>query len=282
MLRRPALIALLLCLIAFMPAIAQVTTNSSVTGVGSSVNLHAPGPIGDTTADTITGTTVKANTAFTTGASASSTIQFGASVNDLITIAATTGTMQLATNATGTKWQLVADGSLRLASDGYVGFNSGTNLGAGSLDTFIVRDAANTVALKNSNNPQTFNHYAGNGGFMSVVAFNESLTIAAAATTDSATTIPAGAQIIAASVRVTTVIPTAATFTVTTATGGTALNTAAVSTAANSTDPGTAAGGATYTSAGTKIRITPNLTPGTATGVVRINGYYRIVTPPTS
>lgn len=149
-------------------------------------------------------------------------------------------------------------------------------------DVVIARDAANTFALKNGNSAQESRIYAGNGGFLSnVVSVNESLTIAAAATTDSALTVPAGAILLAASVRVTTTIPTAATFTVTTATGGTALNTAAVNVAAGSTDPGTAAG-ASYRSASTKIRITPSLTPGTATGVVRLCVYYLNVTPPTS
>lgn len=181
------------------------------------------------------------------------------------------------------KFSLQAAQSAAVISSTYAySWSGGTDPGATGPDLFLWRDAANTLALKNSNSPQTFNRYAGNGGFFSEVAFNESLTIAAAATTDSATTIPAGAQIIAVSVRVTTIIPTAATFTVTTATGGTTLNTAAVAVAAGSTDAGTAGGGATYTSAGTKIRITPNSTPGAATGVVRICGYYRLITPPTS
>lgn len=172
-------------------------------------------------------------------------------------------------------------GQFVLSSGGALGWSSGT-AGSASTDLTLVRDAANTLAQKNGNSPQEQRIYAGNGGFLSnVVCINESLTIAAAATTDSAFSVPAGAILLAASVRVTTVIPTAATFTVTTATGGTTLSTAAVSTAANSTDAGTAAG-ASYRSAATKIRITPNLTPGAATGVVRICAYYLQVTPPTS
>ena len=120
-----------------------------------------------------------------------------------------------------------------------------------------------------------------NGAKFDLVPFTESLTIAAAASTDSAASIPAGSVILGVSVRVTTTIPTAATFTVTTATGGTTLDTSAVSTAAGSTDPGTAAG-SFYQSSATKIRITPNLTPGAATGVVRLTGYYYSLTPATS
>lgn len=138
------------------------------------------------------------------------------------------------------------------------------------------------LALKNGNNAMEYRIYAGNGGYLSnVKCVTESLTIAAAATTVSATSIPAGAILLGVGVRVTTVIPTAATFTMTTTVGGTTLNTAAVSSAANSTDPGTAAG-ASYRAAATTVTITPNLTPGTATGVVRLQYYYLQVTPPTS
>lgn len=148
--------------------------------------------------------------------------------------------------------------------------------------TTLSEDASNTLAQKNGNVAQEFRVYAGNGGFISQVkSVTESLTIAAAATTVGATSIPAGAILLGVAVRVTTVIPTAATFTITTTVGGTTLNTAAVSTAANSTDPGTAAG-ASYRAAATTVTITPNLTPGAATGVVRLQYYYLQVTPPTS
>jgi hypothetical protein len=119
------------------------------------------------------------------------------------------------------------------------------------------------------------------GAKFDLVPFTELLTIAAAATTDSTFTFPAGAVIFAVSVRVTTVIPTAATFTVTATTGGTVFSTAAVSTAANSIDAGTAAG-SLYTAAGTKVRITPNVNPANNSGQIRIAGYYYTVKPPTS
>lgn len=121
----------------------------------------------------------------------------------------------------------------------------------------------------------------GNGQAFSITSQTELTTIAAAATTDTAISVPANAILLAASVRVTVVIPTATTFTVTTATGGTTLNTAAVSTAANSTDPGTAAG-ASFRSAATAIRITPNLTPAANTGRVRVTIWYLVSTAPTS
>lgn len=177
----------------------------------------------------------------------------------------------------GTRVFAVTSGSL---------FTSNTiTIGTGGINTnatVLASDAANTFAVKNGNSAQESRVYAGNGGFISnVKTVTESLTIAAAATTASVTNVPAGAILLAVSVRVTTVIPTAATFTVTTTTGGTALNTAAVSTAATSTDPGTAAG-ASFRAAATTVTITPNLTPGAATGVVRLQFYYLQVTPPTS
>lgn len=116
---------------------------------------------------------------------------------------------------------------------------------------------------------------------ISILQGEELLTIAAAATTDTAFTVPANCVIKAVSVRVTTVIPTAATFTVTGATSGTVFNTANVSTAATSTDPGTKAYGY-FNGTAQKIRITPDLTPGAATGVVRVTVVYEVVTPPTS
>lgn len=153
--------------------------------------------------------------------------------------------------------------------------------GFGSVSLQISRDAANILALKNSNSAQTFRVYAGNGDNLGIVTVNESLTVASAATTVAATTIPAGAIILSVSCRVTTVIPTATTFSYATTTGGTALNTAAVSTAATSTDVGTKAG-AFYQSAATTVTVTPSLTPATGTGVIRLCYKYILVTPPTS
>lgn len=120
-----------------------------------------------------------------------------------------------------------------------------------------------------------------NGQQLKVSALTELLTIAAAATTDTSLSIPAGALVLAVSARVVTVIPTAATFTVTGASSGTTFDTAAVSTAAGSTDPGTAAG-CYYNASSQHVRITPNLTPGAATGQVRVTVHYITCVPPTS
>lgn len=117
------------------------------------------------------------------------------------------------------------------------------------------------------------------GQTLTILQCAELLTIAAAATTTTTMQVPAGAIVLSVSVRVTTVIPTAATFTV--KIGAQTFNTAAVSTAATSTDPGTAAG-AFYNATAGGVIITPNLTPGAGTGVVRITVSYIQVTPPTS
>jgi hypothetical protein len=110
----------------------------------------------------------------------------------------------------------------------------------------------------------------------------ELTTIAAAATTDTAIQIPANAIVMAVSVRVTTVIPTAATFTVIGTTSSTAFQTgASVSTAATTTDAGTKSCPYLNTTAQT-IRITPNLTPADDSGRVRVTIIYFDSTPPTS
>lgn len=120
-----------------------------------------------------------------------------------------------------------------------------------------------------------------NGQFARIISVTELTTIAAAATTDTAIQIPANAKVLAVSVRVTTVIPTAATFDVGIAGATTRFGTG-LSTAANTTNPGTNDDGARYYAAATSVRITPNATPAANTGRVRVTIHYIDVTPPTS
>lgn len=120
------------------------------------------------------------------------------------------------------------------------------------------------------------------GQAIGMASLSELTTIAAAATTDTVIQIPANAIVLGVSVRVTTVIPTAATFTVIGTTSSTAFQTgASVSTAATTTDAGTKACPYLNTTAQT-IRITPNLTPADNTGRVRVTIHYVEITPPTS
>lgn len=117
--------------------------------------------------------------------------------------------------------------------------------------------------------------------FSNIKSLTELTTIAAAATTDTTIQMPANAVILGVSVRVTTIIPTAATFTVGDSGSAARFSTAAVTVAANSTDPGTKAG-AYYNASALSIRITPNSTPGANTGRVRVTIYFYTVTPATS
>ncbi len=119
-----------------------------------------------------------------------------------------------------------------------------------------------------------------NGQFLNIKSLTELTTIAAAATTTTTIQIPADAQVIGVSVRVTVVIPTAATFTCgvsgTAARYGTGISTAANTTAKGMID------GIRYYAAATGILITPNLTPAANTGRVRVTIYYLEMTAPTS
>lgn len=124
-------------------------------------------------------------------------------------------------------------------------------------------------------------HYGGeNGQFCNVKSLTELTTIAAAATTDTTINIPAEAIVIAVSVRVTVAIPTAATFTYGVA-GATARYGTGISVNVNTTYQGTL-DALRYYSGATAIRFTPNLTPGTNVGRVRVTIHYIEVTPPTS
>lgn len=138
------------------------------------------------------------------------------------------------------------------------------------LSKFLVNLAAGTVTSSGAN-----------GQILAVQQLSEETTIAAAATTDTTIQMPAASVVLGVSVRVTTVIPTATTFTVGDSGSAARFSTAAVSVAAGSTDKGTKAG-AYYNASALSVRITPNGTPATATGKVRVTIYYYTVTPPTS
>lgn len=111
-----------------------------------------------------------------------------------------------------------------------------------------------------------------------IKSLTELTTIAASATTTTAIQMPAGAIVLGVAVNVNTIIPTAATFTVGDAGSAARFNTAAVTVAAASTDRGTKAG-AYYNATAAGILITPNLTPGAATGKVQVTIYYIEITP---
>lgn len=112
-------------------------------------------------------------------------------------------------------------------------------------------------------------------------AKTELTTIAAAAFTDTAITIPIRARVLYVSVRVTTAIPTAATFDVGVS-GATTRFGSGISTALDTTDPGNNGSVDTAYAVPTTIRITPNLTPAANTGRVRVTIHYLEVGEPTS
>lgn len=92
---------------------------------GGATDLHSPGPIGDVTPGTIAGTTlaVGSGTASDTWLSPYHNVS--------------------------------SSGALRLASNAVVSWAASTN-SYDTADTILLRDAANTLALRNSTNPQTF------------------------------------------------------------------------------------------------------------------------------
>ena len=121
-----------------------------------------------------------------------------------------------------------------------------------------------------------------NGQSAGIKSLTELTTIAAAATTDTTIKIPANVIVIGVSVRVTTIIPTAATFTVIGASSSTAFQTGTnVAVAANTTDKGNK--NCPYLNATAQsIRITPNTSPAAATGKVRVTIHYLDITVPIS
>lgn len=121
-----------------------------------------------------------------------------------------------------------------------------------------------------------------NGQAFTMASLTELTTIAAAATTDTVIQIPVNAVVFAVSVRVTVAIPTAATFTVTGTTSATQFDVAgSVAVAINTTDVGTRNCPYKNGTAQT-IRITPNLTPATNVGRVRVTIHYYQITAATS
>lgn len=172
----------------------------------------------------------------------------------------------------------IENGAVRVASAGLLGFGA---------DVALSRGAANRLDLASGD---SFNLVLGNityGGangqvFSDVQQLTELTTVAAAATTDTTIQMPAGAVVLAVSVRTTVTIPTATSYTVGDSGSAARFNTANVGVAANSTDAGTKAG-AYYNAGALAVRLTMvGGTPANNAGRVRVTIYYYTVTPPTS
>jgi hypothetical protein len=165
-----------------------------------------------------------------------------------------------------------ADGEANQTVIGYATVGNGANtvtIGNGSVTgNYLHGDINNTINT--------------NGQVFSVKALTELTTIAASATTDTAIQIPAGAIVLAVSVRVTATITCTANFTVGDSGSAARYNTGSnVAKTAGTTDVGTKAG-AYYCASATSIRITPDTTPSDNTGRVRVTIHYILVTPPTA
>lgn len=160
------------------------------------------------------------------------------------------------------RWNLYCDGT----ADNYLA----GDLGIGTNDPTAKLDVLGDVYIGT----------ASNGTRLKIQSLTELTTIAAAAFTDTTIQIPAGAQVLAVTCRVTTAIPTATTFDVGVS-GATARYATGVSVAVNTTDKGTL-DGHRYYAAATSIRITPSATPGANTGRLRVTIFYMDVTPSTS
>ncbi len=163
--------------------------------------------------------------------------------------------------------------------------DSGTRNNVVAAMEFCVKEAGSlalpTVAGMRLTGSELACNRLANGQEFTCKTLTELTTIAAAATTDTAITIPANAVVFGVSVRNTVAIPTAATYTVTGTTSGTVFNTVAVAVAINTTDPGTKAG-TYYNGTAQTVRITPSLTPANNNGRVRITVHFYTITPPTS
>jgi hypothetical protein len=154
---------------------------------------------------------------------------------------------------------------------------------SGSTNNFAAIFAGGNVGIGTTAPATLFSLGGANGQQFGIHMLTELTTIAAAASTDTAITFPLYSLPLAASVRVTTAIPTAGLFDV----GIPGANTmwdgvTPVSTALNSIGGGTNTAAIFATSTTRAVRITPNLTPAANTGRVRVTIWYMLSTPPTS
>lgn len=162
----------------------------------------------------------------------------------------------------------------------YLTGNGGTSSG-GTVNNFaIISDSTAESRLSGLLAATELTVRGSNAQLSSIKHLTELTTIAAAASTNTTIQIPVNALVFAVSVRVTTAIPTAATFSVGVS-GATTRYGTGISTSINTTSPGTL-DALRYYAGATAIVITPNLTPATNAGRVRVTIHYIEVTPPTS
>lgn len=180
----------------------------------------------------------------------------------------------------GTERVAIGPGNgLQLRSNALLAWSSG-NISSAS-DTILQRDAANVLALVNSDTAQTFRLYCGNGGYAAYSCAAESHTLAAATTSATTDFIPAGAKILGVATRITTAITAASGTTFDLVVNGGQLvvsagiytvNTTTASPVPDESFVSPTARGLTFINRGGAFTA----------GVVRVQVYYVVLTAPTS
>jgi len=156
-----------------------------------------------------------------------------------------------------------------------------TSLGFGT-DLFLVRDAADTLALRNSNNNQTMRFGGANAAYCQISTLNESHTLAAAATSDTTIQFPANSIGLGVTIRVTTLITGCASLDVGIAGATTRYGTGIALTAGTTNVSPGATNPSIYASA-TSVRFTAVGGGASFTaGVIRTTLHYISLSAPTS
>lgn len=149
------------------PAMAQVTTDfnavaAALLAEGTRLRLTAPGPIGGTTPSTGAFTTLSASGVFnaSTGTAAAPSIRFA---NSETTGLYSYSTGNIGLTSMGTLFVLFNQPNIKIGSTG--GFHwAQTANPADTPDVILARDAANTLALKNSTTRQEYRVYGSTTG----------------------------------------------------------------------------------------------------------------------
>lgn len=262
----------------------QSASNVAITGGsidGTVIGGSTPAAV---TGTTVNGTTITASTRFIAPSGVVGTPGFGWSGNSGFYLGSGT---QIWISDGGTYSGRILSGSWGLPSATALAWESGA---AGTAaDLTLVRDAANTLAQKNSTNDQIFRRYGANGGYEEWGSVSELLTLSTSGTTTdtAANLLPANSYIEGVTARVTTTITTATDWKLGDAT--IAGRFTAAQSGAQLTSGATVVGTVHFDLTGTsgprqtaaaKLRVTTTGTPGA--GVIRITVHYRAYIPPTS
>ncbi|MBI2922053.1 MAG: hypothetical protein HYY18_13290, partial [Planctomycetes bacterium] len=142
-------------------------------------------------------------------------------------------------------------------------------------------DSVSTVFFDASAGKLEFKRAA--GALLALGSFSELLTIDAAPTTLSTNSLPGNAMVLAVSVYVAVTIPDASAFWITNEYTGGHYDSGGVTSTAGSSDPGNnGCPQPPVSTSAQRIVITPNATPSTNAGRVRIVAYWFLPTAPTS